>query len=81
MNILSMENVLPSSLVAMVCQRSGLGFCSCDTTKQYSALWYVLHFTLSGAMCFEKLNHPFTLGEIFSQSLAVQVMSNWGVEG
>lgn len=40
MNIPDMENILPACLVAMVCQRSGLEFCSSDTTRQYSASWY-----------------------------------------
>lgn len=35
----------------------------------------------SNILCFERLNHLLPLGEIFSQSLALQVMSNWEEEG
>lgn len=81
MNIPNTENTLPACLVAVVCQGAGLEFCSCDTTRQYSALGCLAHFTLSDAECFGRLNHPLSLGGIFSQSLALQVMSSWEVEG
>lgn len=84
MNIPNTENILSSCLVAMVCQRSGLGFCSCDPTKQYSALWYTQNknpFHPQWCCVFLEAQLPLPLGRNILPVTGTAGMSNWGVEG